>query len=404
MSLYVGVMSGTSLDGVDVATVRLEGDEERPAAADMEAFRSRPWDDAFRDRLERACRGGRVGEISDLDFELGRRFAAAVLEALEEAGIPPSDVAAVGSHGQTVWHRPPGDDGPEAAEDDGAPRPTGRAGGGGGRKADGGAGASTLQIGEAAVIAEETGLPVVSDFRVRDVAAGGQGAPLTPYFDRLLLAPEDGARGIQNLGGMGNLTALPPAGSGAGPAAFDTGPGTALLDGAARRLSGGARRMDSDGALAADGTVLTAALRPWLEDPFFAEPPPRSTGRERFGPGRLDAWLREHRGERPEDLLATLTELTARTVADALRWLDFPLEEMYLCGGGARNPELVRRLRRRLDPVAVRDLSELGWDPDAREAVAFALLARQHLLGVPASAPWATGARGPRILGKLTPA
>ena len=403
MPLYVGVMSGTSLDGVDVATVRLEGEEERPSAARMEAFRSRPWDDAFRHRLERACRDGSVGEISDLGFELGRRFAAAVLEALEEAGTADSDVAAVGSHGQTVWHHPPGEGGRGGPPDGDVPRsvPVGRPGPEG--TAESAAGASTLQIGEPAVIAEETGLPVVSDFRVRDVAAGGHGAPLTAYFDRLLLTSEERARGIQNLGGMGNVTALPPAASGVGPAAFDTGPGTALLDAAARRLSGGERRMDRDGEMAASGCVLPGALEPWLEDPFFAEPPPRSTGRERFGPDRLEVWLEEHRTERPEDLLATLTELTARTVADALRWLDFPLEEMYLCGGGARNPELVRRLRRRMDPVPVRDLSELGWDPDAREAAAFALLARQHLLGVPASAPWATGARGPRILGKLTP-
>ncbi len=209
---------------------------------------------------------------------------------------------------------------------------------------------------------------------------------------------------------MGNLTVLPPGGgdpdgeNGSRPAAFDTGPGTALLDAAAARLSGGRLRMDRDGERAAAGEVLPEALDEWRSDPFFRRPPPRSTGRERFGPDRLERWLDAHDGERPEDLLATLTELTAWSVADGLRRVDGEVDELYLCGGGARNPELGRRLAERLDPVPVRRLSRLGWDGDAREAAAFALLARQHLLGVPSSPHWATGARGARVLGTRTPA
>lgn len=400
MPLHVGLMSGTSLDGVDAALVRFEGTDERPAEAELAAFRSSPYDEGFRRRLEEACRAGTAAELSALNAELGRRFAEATLALLEAAGVDPSRVEAVGSHGQTVWHRPPG-----AGDRGGASRRDRGGGGADGAPAPG----HTLQIGEAAVVAEATGVTVVSDFRARDVAAGGHGAPLTPYFDRLLLSAPDRTRAIQNLGGMGNLTVLPPGGGdpdGAGedrPVAFDTGPGTALLDAAAARLSGGRLRMDRDGEGAAAGEVLPDALDAWRSDPFFRRPPPRSTGRERFGPDRLEGWLDAHGDERPEDLLATLTELTAWSVADALRRVDGEVDELYLCGGGARNPELRRRLSDRLAPVPVRRLSRLGWEGDAREAAAFALLARQHLLGVASSPPWATGARGGRVLGKRTP-
>lgn len=376
MSVYLGLMSGTSLDGVDAAAALFEGEDERPSAARLLAFRSRSYGDAFRRRLREACRSADPAELSDLNFALGRRFAAAVEELLREGGLGRGDVVAIGSHGQTVWHAPPGE---------------GRPG-------------STLQIGEAAVVAEETGIPVVADFRVRDVAAGGHGAPLTPYFDALLLASPERSRAIVNVGGMGNLTALPPGGSGETPRAFDTGPGVALLDEAAERLTDGELSFDRDGALAASGSVHPAALGEWTEDPFFGSPPPRSTGRERFGSDRLDGWLSRHRGKPAEDLLATLTELTAWSVAESLAWVDFELEEVYLCGGGARNRELVRRIEERLAPRPVRPLSAAGWDGDAREATAFALLARQHTLGVPASCPWATGARGARVLGKRVPA
>lgn len=373
--LYVGLMSGTSLDGIDVAVVELGGREERPEPARLVAFHSLTYDRDFRDGIRTRIESGDPAALCDLNFELGERLASAVAEMLIEADLKAADVVAVGSHGQTVWHRPPAD------ESNGA----------------------TLQLGEAAVIAERTGIPVIADFRVRDVAAGGQGAPLTPYFDRLLLGGEE-SRAIVNLGGMGNITALPRAGSADLPVAFDTGPGVALIDGAVHRLTGGHQAFDADGRIAASGRVLDPDLATWLADPFFDEPPPRSTGREHFGDAALARWLATVEGAPAEDVVATLTELTAASVADAFRWIPFTVDAVYLCGGGGRNPELVRRVRSRLDPVPVRAVDDLGWDGDAREAAAFALFARQHLLGIPIDLTWATGADGPRVLGKRVPA
>jgi len=375
--LFLGLMSGTSLDGIDVALVEFGGDGERPDPARLEGFRTDPYESEFASRLSNAA-SGKAGsaEICDLGFELGERCADSVLGLLDTVGVAPSAVRAIGSHGQTIWHRPPSED---------------RRG-------------ATLQIGESAVLAERTGIDVIADFRVRDVAAGGHGAPLTPLFDLLVLAEPDRGRAIQNLGGMGNVTGLPGAGSAAGPIAFDTGPGVALLDAATRRLTDGRLGFDRDGALAERGEVIADALAPWLADPFFAESPPRSTGREKFGAAALEPWLRRYSGSRPEDLLATLTELTARTVSDSYRFLGFRPDEVLLCGGGARNPELRRRIVQRLAGIPVRLLDETGWNGDAREAAAFALLARQHVLGIPVDLGWATGARGSRMLGKRTPA
>ena len=384
MSLYLGLMSGTSLDGVDAALVSLGGQRERPRSTELVNFVTVEYGDTFRERLARAVEDGAPGEICELDFELGRRFAVAASRALDEVGADTESLQAVGSHGQTVWHSPPA----------------------------GGEPGSTLQIGEPAVVAEELGVSVVADFRVRDVAAGGHGAPLTPYFDRLLLSDPDRGRAVQNLGGMGNVTLLPPGGgapgspdAGARPLAFDTGPGVALLDAAVEILSGGAERMDAGGRRAARGTPLEGPLAEWLEDPFFAEDPPKSTGRERFGRERVRRWLDRHADRQPEDLLATLTELTARSVARALEASPVRVEEMYLCGGGAENPELARRIEAAVDgEVDVRRLDALGWNGEAREAAAFALLARQHLLGIEVDLGWATGAPGPRRLGKRVPA
>ena len=373
--IYVGLMSGTSLDGIDVAVVELGGAAECPDPARLTAFKSLTYDRDFRDRLRAGLESGDPAELSDLNFELGERLAAAVVETLISADLKAADIAAIGSHGQTVWHRPPAD---------------GRNG-------------ATLQLGEAAVIAERTGIPVIADFRVRDVAAGGHGAPLTPYFDRLLLTGDEG-RAIVNLGGMGNVTALPPAGSADQPVAFDTGPGVALIDGAVRHLTGGHQAFDADGRIAATGRELEPDLAQWLADPFFDDPPPRSTGRERFGDPALARWLTTVESAAAEDIVATLTELTAASVADAFRWIPFGIDTVYLCGGGARNPELARRIRARLDPIGVRSVDELGWDGDAREAAAFALFARQHELGIPLDLGWATGAVGPRVLGKRVPA
>ncbi|MXW55941.1 MAG: anhydro-N-acetylmuramic acid kinase [Gemmatimonadales bacterium] len=375
MTLWVGVMSGTSLDGIDVAVVETAGDGERPADWRVVAFETERYDGAARARIAGAITSGSAAAICALDFELGERIGAAVNRMLAGASLRPADVEAIGSHGQTVWHEPP----------------------------EGARGGATLQLGQAAVIAERTSCTVVSDFRVRDMAAGGEGAPLTAYTDWLLFRARE-SRAIQNIGGIGNVTALPAESSGATPQAYDTGPGVVLIDGAVEFLTEGRSRFDLDGEMARRGVASDDALSDWLSDPFFSRPPPRSTGRERFSRDRLLEWLRRHAALSPEDTIATLTELTARTIADAYRWIEEPPAGCYLSGGGARNPALASRLEQLLDPVPVRDLSALGLDADAREAVAFALLARQHVLGYPANAPWATGARGPRLLGVRTAA
>jgi len=375
VSLFVGLMSGTSLDGIDVAVVSFDGGDERPCTAESLVFCSCSYDLAFRDHVRSVIGAGSAASICDLDFELGRAFGAAVLNTLETAGVAPSDVQAIGSHGQTVWHRPPEDDRP----------------------------GSTLQLGNPSVIAEMTGIDVISHFRDRDMAAEGHGAPLTAYTDALLFAGAE-ARVIQNIGGIANLTALPAPGASALPQAFDTGPGVVLIDSAIRESSGGKVAYDADGRLAASGRVDEAALEEWMSDPFFTLPPPKSTGREHFSEARLAKWLTEHESLSVADVMATLTELTARTIAGGFRWLEVAPTACFLCGGGARNRTLTDRLADLLAPVPVHDLSELGVDPDAREAIAFALLARQHSLGIPASAPWATGASGARVLGCRVPA
>jgi len=301
----------------------------------------------------------------------------------------PAEVSAIGSHGQTIWHHPPSH---------------GQVG-------------SSLQLGCAATLAELSAIPVVSDFRSRDLAAGGHGAPLVPWADRLFFSSPTRCRAIQNLGGMGNVTWLPPMGDDTPVLAFDTGPGVVLLDAAAARATGGALSFDQDGALAREGEVCEALLAHLMDHPFFGEAPPKSTGREAFGPEMVEEAAKRLRDEngvelqegRPEtgwpDLLATLTAFTARSVGDAYRRWVLPrgVDELFLMGGGARNPALRDALARELKPLELRPGEGLGMDPDAREAAAFALMAWAHLRGIPANLPQATGSRGPRILGSLTP-
>lgn len=379
-------MSGTSLDGVDAALLELDAAAPDGLTWRLLAFVSRPYDGRRRDRLRRAADGrSATPDLCRLGVDLGQWLADAVEAVCAEAGVATAELDAVGSHGQTVWHDPP---------------------------AEGHRGAS-LQIGDPATLAERTGAPVVSDFRSRDLAAGGHGAPLVPFADRILFSREGTARALQNLGGMGNVTWIPARGDDAPTLAFDTGPGVALLDAAAERATGGRLRCDRDGALAARGRVDEALLERLLSDPFFREAPPRSTGRESFGAPRLEEIVREQGLEAGDDeeawcdLLATLTALTARSVADAYRRWVLPrgVDEVVLTGGGARNPALVEALRRALDPLPVgTGPGVLGMDPDAREAAAFAVLAWAHLAGVPGNVPEATGARGHRVLGSLTPA
>jgi anhydro-N-acetylmuramic acid kinase len=376
----VGLMSGTSLDGIDAALVEIEGDTVETVHCEVIHGCTESYRDDQRARIHAAIVGGTAPAFCALHADMGEWLARAVLRVCVEAGVPPEEVRLVGSHGQTVWHDPPRD---------------GRRG-------------STLQLGDAATIAERTGIDVVADFRARDVAAGGQGAPLVPWVDGILFAVPEEARALQNIGGIANVTWVPPRGSGLTPFAFDTGPGNALLDETVAMATGGRLTFDRDGRLAAAGVLHEDLLRELLDHPYFAEEPPKSTGRETFGRPFVERLVEAVPPEGDQDwmdLLATLTELTARTIADSYRRWVLPrgIREVVVTGGGGRNPYLVGRLRSLLDPMPVRGGEALGVDPDLKEAVAFAMLAWAHLFGIPSSVPAATGATGPRVLGSLTP-
>ncbi len=287
--------------------------------------------------------------------------------------MAPRDIRAIASHGQTVWHEPA---------------------------------RATWQIGQAAVIAERTGIDVVSDFRVRDVAAGGQGAPLVTAADVHLFRAPAGVRALQNLGGIGNVSIVPE--DDAPVRAFDTGPGVIVIDGVVRRCAPG-QPYDTDGRLARAGAPIDAVVRASLDDPYFAVAPPKSTGRELFSAAYIERFIAQCRTVAPQatvaDIVATAVSFTATSVAVAYeRFVPEPLADVLLSGGGARNPALVDALGRALAPRAVRRFDDVFFDGEAKEAVAFAFLGYLFLHRIPGNVPTATGARGPRVLGKLTPA
>lgn len=373
----IGLMSGTSADGIDAALVEIEGE---PPRVRLLAFRTEPYPDEVRAELFALFSQApeAVARLCYMNFLLGELFAEAALAVAREAGVAMRKIDFIASHGQTVWHQP---------------EP---------RTLAGRCTRASLQIGEPCVIAERTGVTVVADFRARDIAAGGEGAPLVPYVDWLLFAVPDRARAVQNLGGIGNVTFLPAGGELADVIAFDTGPGNMAIDAAAARVTGGAQTQDTDGRLARAGKVDPVLLKKLLADPFLRRPPPRSTGRERYGEAFVEVlWRRGHRGP---DLVATLTAFTAASIADAYaRWLP-PVDEVVLGGGGVHNPALVAHLCARLAPVPVRTHAEFGIPDDAKEAIAFALLGHATLLGRCASLPAATGAARGAILGKIVPA
>ncbi|HSQ29752.1 MAG TPA: anhydro-N-acetylmuramic acid kinase [Gemmatimonadaceae bacterium] len=376
MSVYVGLMSGTSLDGISAAVVRFVPDASGATAGlepQLLAFLTKPYSKGQRERLLRALEGGTADEYCRLSFDLGGWLADTAVAALAEAGIPRADVRAIGSHGQTIWHAPPH---------------------------------STWQLGEAAVIAERLGVDVVSDLRVRDVAAGGQGAPLVPIADAMLFSGSDW-RALQNIGGIGNVTVLPPGGQIDGVRAFDTGPGVAVINGVVRALIPNLE-YDVDGRHAAAGAVIDAIVAELLDHPYFRAEPPKSTGRELFDRAYVERLIARCREVKPaastDDIVATATALTARSIADAYRrFMPEPVAEVLVSGGGANNPTLVAMIAAALDPLPVRRFDAVYFDGEAKEAVAFALLAHLHVSGEPGNVPRATGARGPRVLGKLTP-
>ena len=384
--VLVGLMSGTSLDGISAAVVRFHEDELGAVAPELLNFETAAYAPAQRDRLAVALREGTPQEYARLDFELGSWFADAAVNVMAGAGVARADIAAIASHGHTVWHDPP---------------------------------RATWQFGQAAVIAERTGVGVVSDFRVRDVAAGGQGAPLVPIADALLFAAPSHWRALQNLGGIGNVSVVPPRDRAelASVRAFDTGPGVCIIDGVTQLLFPG-RRFDEGGAIAATGTPREAAVEALLAHPYFATEPPKSTGRELFSSGYTAAFVARCRESAPgctdADVVATAVALTARSIALAFeRFIPEPVAELVLSGGGAKNPVLFAAIERALAGVAaapgfsgrrVITFNDLYFDGEAKEAVAFAFLGWLYLRGKPGNVPSATGARGPRVLGTYTPA
>ena len=382
-TVIVGLMSGTSLDGISAAAVRFS-EQHGVLQHELLAFRSLPYTDAQRARLAAALTGATPLEYTRLDFELGAWLADAAVAVIAECGVARADIAAIASHGHTVWHDPPH---------------------------------ATWQFGQPAVIAERTGIPVIADFRVRDVAAGGQGAPLVPMADALLFAAPEHWRALQNIGGIGNVTIVPPGGDTHAVRAFDTGPGVAVIDGVVRALRPDLA-FDVDGALAAAGAPIEAVVADAMQHPYFAAEPPKSTGRELFTPRFIGDFITACRAAKPAatdaDIVATAVLFTARSIADAFaRFVPEPVAELVLSGGGARNPALVAAIERELAAVPaaagfgarrVASFDDVCYDGEAKEAVAFALLGWLHLQHRPGNVPSATGARAPRILGAYTPA
>ena len=362
-ALYLGLISGTSADGIDAALVSFE-----QGTPQLRGALTHPWPAPLRDRVLAVAQDLQAFDLDAfgrLDVAIGRHFAEAAQQLLATSGTPAAAVRAIGSHGQTVRHRPGGE----------AP--------------------FTLQLGDATVIAERCGIDVVADFRRADVAAGGQGAPLLPALHAMLLGRPGHARVVLNLGGIANITVLGADGKVLG---FDTGPANGLLD--AWCLQHVGEPFDRDGAFAARGQVNPALLEALLGDTYFALAPPKSTGREHF---HL-AWLARQPGVQalaPADVQATLLELTVRSVTAAIEAHAPGAEDVLVCGGGVHNPLLMQRLTDSLAPRQVGSTAAHGIDPDYLEATAFAWLARQRVLGLPGNLPAVTGARGRRVLGAL---
>ncbi len=366
---FLGLISGTSADGIDAALVRFD-DDHAHARPTLLHGRTHAWQPALRERLValgQQAQALTLDEVGELDVRIGHAFAAAALATLRDAGLAARDVGAIGSHGQTLRHHPHGD----------AP--------------------FTLQLGDAHVVAERCGIPVVADFRRRDVAAGGHGAPLVPAFHAATLHDPGEDRAVLNLGGIANLTLLPARGTVRG---FDTGPANGLMDAWCQRHTGTA--YDAGGAFAARGHVDGPLLARLLAEPWFAAPPPKSTGRDRFHLDWVEAALAGT--EAPADVQATLLALTARSVADALRATQPGTRRVIACGGGVHNPLLMAALAEAMPDALIESSAAHGLDPDFVEAMAFAWLAREHLAGRPGNLPAVTGAAGPRVLGALYPA
>lgn len=378
----IGLSSGTSVDGIDAALTDITGHGPRVRLR-LLAYHTFPYPRGLRPRLLALQSGGRTEDVCHLNAYLGELFADAAKRLAESAGIPLRRIALIGSHGQTVAHRPdPVREGRYRVR-------------------------STLQIGEPSVIAERTGVLTVADFRPRDLAAGGQGAPLTPLIHHRCFSHPRRNRLVVNLGGITNVTWLPAGGSLDRLVAFDTGPGNMVIDGLMERMTGGRRTMDRHGRTASAGTVRLELLRSLLRHPYLRLPPPKTTGRELFGRPLIDRlWRRVSTSVPPRDLIATVTAFTASSIVDAYARFLRPrgvVHDVIVGGGGVYNKVLMKQLADGFEPVPVHSMAVHGIDPKAIEAMAFALLAYTTMQGEPNNVPQVTGASHTVMLGKIIP-
>lgn len=377
MKRVVGLMSGTSADGVTAALVQVSGTDEKTRLKVL-ASNTYPYEPRLRREIFQlfSPRTGTVDRICRVNFALGEEFAKAALKTIERARLDTKEIDLIASHGQTIYHIPT------------KPR-------------------STLQICQAAVIAERTGITTVSDFRARDVAAGGQGAPLVAFADFVLFRSTHKARAIQNIGGIANVTVVPRSAKLSHVFAFDTGPGNVIIDSVVRQLTNGCLLMDRNGMIARKGKVDRELLRDLMKSPFIRKKPPKTTGREEFGEEFADAYFNKarSRGLRKEGIVATATAFTAESIAYNYRRFVYPrcrIDEVVLSGGGAKNPTLVSLLREKLGlPILFHE--DFGIPSEAKEAVAFAILGNQTMEGKPGNVPSATGASRAALLGTIWP-
>lgn len=382
--LVVGLMSGTSVDGIDAALVHIGGEAEHPDVR-LLAFENTSYPSGVREKLFQQfnLETSTVKQIGYLNFLLGELYSCAALSVIDKSGIKRESVDLIASHGQTIWHEP------EPCNEDGFPV------------------RYTVQIGEGAVIAARTGIPTVTDFRVADMAVGGHGAPLVPFSEYLLYRKQNETILLQNIGGIGNMTVLP---AGTGPDtvfAFDTGPGNMIIDAVVKARTGGLHSYDKDGLLGSAGTVNHDLLALMKQDPYYRLPPPKTTGRELFGEQYTRRILEEAKDMSLEDLVATVTDLTAWSIEDAYCHFVLPVHkasQLVVGGGGTYNHTLISFLRRRFKElgVSVRLQEDLGWSSDAKEAVAFAMMGAQFASGLPNVLPSVTGANCNAVMGKLS--
>ncbi|GAA4725330.1 anhydro-N-acetylmuramic acid kinase [Brevibacillus fulvus] len=388
--LLIGLMSGTSLDGVDAALVSIETDKhETIQKVRLEQFYYLPYSDALRQQVMLLCspETARVDQLTVTHYGLAEWYAYAVQQLLRQAGVAADQVDAICMHGQTVWH---------VAGNTQFPGPEGET-----------SVRASLQIGELSTVMERTGIPVVGNFRARDLAAGGEGAPLVPYADLILFRDEQKGRLLQNIGGIANVTVIPAAAADEHIFAFDTGPGNMVIDELVKEGTAGRLRFDEGGKIAASGRVSTELLEIYLADAYYQLQPPKSTGREVYGKAFVDRFRAEghKKGLSFEDMVATATALTAKTIAQAFERFVFPLvpiDQLIVSGGGAHNETMLGMLKAELPKhIVVMTSAQFGIPDDAKEAIAFAILGHETLMGRPSNVPSVTGASRPVILGNI---